>query len=46
MTYYFVALFIPIFPIARYRVINEGDRYRFLENFRSAQQIAGTFGLQ
>ncbi len=30
MTYYFVALFIPIFPIARYRVINEGDRYRFL----------------
>jgi hypothetical protein len=29
-THYFVALFIPVFPIARYRVINEGDRYRFL----------------
>jgi molecular chaperone DnaK len=30
-THYFVALFIPIFPIARYRVIHEADgRYRFL----------------
>ena len=29
--YYFTALFIPIFPIARYRVINEkGNLYRFL----------------
>lgn len=29
--HYFVALFIPIFPIARYRVIHEPDsRYRFL----------------
>jgi hypothetical protein len=31
MTYYFVALFVPIFPIARYRVINTGaSGYRFL----------------
>jgi hypothetical protein len=31
MTYYFVALFIPVFPIARYRVIQEGGgQYRFL----------------
>jgi hypothetical protein len=30
-THYFVALFIPIFPIARYRVIHEtGGQYRFL----------------
>jgi hypothetical protein len=29
-TYYFVALFIPIFPIARYRVIQSGNGYRFL----------------
>jgi hypothetical protein len=30
-THYFVALFIPIFPIARYRVIHEaGGHYRFL----------------
>jgi len=29
--YYFTVLFIPIFPIARYRVINEkGNSYRFL----------------
>jgi hypothetical protein len=29
--YYFTALFIPIFPIARYRVINEkGNLYRFI----------------
>lgn len=30
-TQYFVALFIPLFPIARYRVISEdGHGYRFL----------------
>jgi hypothetical protein len=29
-TYYCVFLYIPIFPICRYRVIREGDRYRFL----------------
>lgn len=29
-TYYFVLLFIPIFPICRYRVIAIGDGYRFL----------------
>jgi hypothetical protein len=29
-TYYFVALFIPIIPLARYRVIAEGNQYRFL----------------
>lgn len=30
-TYYFVALFIPVFPIARYRVIDAGPRrYSFL----------------
>jgi hypothetical protein len=28
-TYYFVILMIPIFPICRYRVIREGDSYRF-----------------
>ena len=29
-TYYLVALFVPILPIARYRVIQEGKQYRFL----------------
>src|ERR1700730_4284582 len=29
-TYYFVALYIPIFPIFRYRVIRDGNSYRFL----------------
>ncbi len=29
-TYYFVFLFIPIFPICRYRVTSSGDSYRFL----------------
>lgn len=29
-TYYFVALFIPVFPIRRYRVISSGSSYRFL----------------
>lgn len=30
-TYYFVALFIPVFPIARYRIIDVGgNRYSFL----------------
>jgi hypothetical protein len=29
-TYYFAVLFIPIFPIARYRVIPTGAGYRFL----------------
>lgn len=29
-TYYFTALFFPIFPIARYRVIQNGSSYRFL----------------
>jgi hypothetical protein len=30
-THYFVALFIPLFPIARYRVISDGDNgYSFL----------------
>ena len=29
-TYYFTALYIPVFPIARYRVIQNGSSYRFL----------------
>ena len=29
-TYYFVFFFIPIFPICRYRVIRNGNSYRFL----------------
>ena len=30
-TQYFVALFVPLFPIARYRVISDdGSRFRFL----------------
>jgi hypothetical protein len=29
-THYFVALFIPLFPVGRYRVINTGGQYRFL----------------
>jgi len=29
-TYYFVVLFIPIIPLARYRIIAEGKQYRFL----------------
>lgn len=29
-TYYFTALYIPIFPICRYRVIRDGKSYRFL----------------
>jgi hypothetical protein len=29
-TYYFAALFFPLFPIARYRVIPTGNGYRFL----------------
>jgi len=29
-THYLVALFVPILPIARYRVIQEGKQYRFL----------------
>ena len=30
-THYFVAMFVPLFPIARYRVISEdGEGYRFL----------------
>jgi hypothetical protein len=29
-TYYFVVLFIPLFPICRYRVITDGTRYNFL----------------
>jgi hypothetical protein len=29
-TYYFVLLFIPIFPICRYRVVFTGKLYRFL----------------
>jgi len=29
-TLYFVVLFIPLFPLSRYRVIKEGDRFRFL----------------
>jgi hypothetical protein len=28
-TYYFVFLFIPVFPICRYRVTSSGDSYRF-----------------
>ena len=32
-TYYFVVLMLPIFPIARYRVIQEGNSYRFLGKF-------------
>jgi hypothetical protein len=33
-TYYFVVLGIPVFPIRRYRVINEGNLYRFLGKAR------------
>ena len=29
-TYYFIVLGIPIFPIARYRVIQQDNHYRFL----------------
>jgi hypothetical protein len=29
-THYFVALFLPIVPVGRYRVIQEGNGYRFL----------------
>ena len=29
-TYYFVILAIPLFPIARYRVIQNGNSYRFI----------------
>lgn len=29
-TYYFVVFFLPIFPLARYRVIQNGNSYRFL----------------
>lgn len=29
-TYYFVAFFIPIFPLCRYRVIKNGERYSFI----------------
>lgn len=29
-TYYFVLLYIPIFPISRYRVTSSGNSYRFL----------------
>jgi hypothetical protein len=29
-THYFVALYLPIFPVGRYRVIQDGNGYRFL----------------
>jgi hypothetical protein len=29
-THYFVFFFFPVFPMARYRVIRDGNRYRFL----------------
>ncbi len=29
-THYFVALFLPLFPVGRYRVIQDGNGYRFL----------------
>lgn len=29
-THYFVALYLPIFPVGRYRVIQDGSGYRFL----------------
>lgn len=32
-TYYFVVLMIPIFPISRYRIIQNGNSYRFLGKF-------------
>jgi len=41
-THYFVALFFPLFPVARYRVISEdGTHYRFLGKgkFRRAEMI-------
>jgi hypothetical protein len=41
-THYFVALFFPLFPIARYRVISEdGTTYRFLGKgkFRGIDKI-------
>ena len=41
-THYFVALFLPLFPVARYRVISEdGTHYRFLGKgkFRQSEKI-------
>lgn len=40
-TYYFIALLFPIFPIARYRVIENGTSYRFLGKtpFRSFDKV-------
>ena len=32
-TYYFVLLFFPIFPISRYRVIQNGNSFRFLGKY-------------
>lgn len=32
-TYYFVVFFLPVFPLARYRVIKNGNSYRFLAKF-------------
>lgn len=48
-TYYFCALFIPLFPLARYRVIPTGGGYRFLGKgpLRAFDKwhIAGTLAL-
>jgi hypothetical protein len=43
-TYYFVFFFLPIFPISRYRVIQEGKSYRFLGKlpFRRFDRIRQT----
>ena len=41
-THYFVALMLPLFPVARYRVISEdGEHYRFLGKgkFRQGEKI-------
>ena len=32
-TYYFTAFFVPLFPISRYRVIKNGNSYRFLGKY-------------
>jgi hypothetical protein len=39
-TLYFVVLFIPLFPLSRYRVIGDGNRYSFLGKlpFRSTEK--------
>jgi hypothetical protein len=44
-TLYFGVLFIPLFPLSRYRVIKEGDRYRFLGKLAFRQTEKWHLGL-